>query len=290
MKGKKNTIAIVLACFLASCLLISSASAISVTADPSSFTLQPGSTVDVKISVDSLPEGLAGYSLRVSVPDPAAGTIVSVKYPGWGVLNNTVGLPSSSVVMSAVDIMSQVGPTNTPLELGTVTIRSDNGGSSQVIISNEVLDADGGGIVINENPTPVPTATQGNSVVTGGSGGYSGGSSGGSSGGTAASSSSTSSSSTAPITTVTTAVTNGTTGKGSGIPVSTPVPKVTVSPVTTGGPEDILPQGSSGVNNQVEPTSPGIKLPVPMWIVTIVGLIAVIAAVALVYLAWSKKI
>ena len=296
MKGKKNLFIIVIACIFALCAVISAASASSVSAEPSSLTLTAGSTTNVKISVDSLPSGLAGYSLKVSLSNPAAGTIVSVQYPGWGVLNHTSSLPASSVDMSAVDITRQVGATNTPLELGTVTIRSDNGGTTGIIIANEVLDGDGGGVVINNEPIPtstvVPTTSGSVSVTTSGSSVVSsGGSTGGSSGGSGSTSSLTSSSSSTVNAQVTTAVTNGATLSGTASSGSNPTPKVTTLPVTNAAQGESPVKGESVENNQVAPASnTGNTLPVPMWLITIVGIIAVIAAVTLVYLAWSKKI
>ena len=89
--------------------------------------------------------GLSGYSIRVSLADPSAGKIVSVKYPPWAVLNSTSGQPSASVTLSAVDLTGQIDAGAQGVELASITIHGDSTGSTGILITQAEIRRRWGG-------------------------------------------------------------------------------------------------------------------------------------------------
>jgi PKD repeat protein len=106
-----------------------------------------GTTRDFSLSMTSLPSGIAGYNLSVSLSDPGAGEITAITLPAWASLNLSSGVPGDSVWASGLDLARNVeaGATNVPL--GTVTVRGDVIGSSPFVVTVHEMDADGGGLI-----------------------------------------------------------------------------------------------------------------------------------------------
>jgi len=115
---------------------------------PSSPHVAEGTTCDFQIFVSSLPEGLAGYDLVVSLSNPSIAEITGVQYPGWAVLNDTTPLPpTDSLRLSGVDLDKSVQAGAVNVLLATITVRADSMGTSAIAISNVNMDADGGSII-----------------------------------------------------------------------------------------------------------------------------------------------
>ncbi len=115
---------------------------------PATQPVANGSTSAYEVWVTSLPEGLSGYDLRVTLDTASVAEIVDVQYPGWGSMNNTTpSVPSDSLKLSAVDLGSQVEPGAGSTLLATITVRADSTGSSAVRLSNVNMDADGGALI-----------------------------------------------------------------------------------------------------------------------------------------------
>jgi len=112
---------------------------------PSSMAVANGTNTEYEIRVSSLPEGLAGYDLVVTIADPSIAEIISVQYPAWAGLNNTTpSPPGDSLRLSSVDVNKnvQAGAENTLL--ATITVRADSTGTSEITLSDVHMDADGG--------------------------------------------------------------------------------------------------------------------------------------------------
>ena len=63
---------------------ISCASAANVvTFDPQTVEVYPGSSQDVKIVMDEVPDGLAGFNITISILDPEIAEITAVSFPSW---------------------------------------------------------------------------------------------------------------------------------------------------------------------------------------------------------------
>lgn len=282
----RNTTIIIL--FLALCVIVPySYAANTLSANPSTVSLNQGSTQTARIIVDELPYGLSGYSIRVSLADPSIGKIVSVHYPQWAVINTTDGLQSASVTMNAVDLTKQIEAGVKSVELGSITISGVSTGSTNILITSLKFDGDGeAGVDMGRNTVqttqPTATATTTASVTTSSTSYISGGSAGGSSSG----SSSRGTGSTGPGGLATKTVTSTTT-----VPSST----AEVSPQATAG-THVQGSADRGITNAVTPTVvPSTAVPVtsggiPGWILTGVGIIAFIAALGLIYLTYKKKL
>jgi len=115
---------------------------------PSSLPVANGTTSEYEILVSSLPDGLAGYDLWVTLDNSSIAEIVGVRYSGWGAMNNTTPLPpGDSLRLSAVDVGRQVEPGSGSALLATITVRADRTGASSIRLSNVTMDADGGAII-----------------------------------------------------------------------------------------------------------------------------------------------
>jgi PKD repeat protein len=128
---------------------------------PASRSVANGTTTTYDVMVSSLPAGLAGYDLRVTLDNPSVAEIVGIQYPGWGSMNNTTPLPpADSLRLSEVDVGRQVEPGAGSTHLATITVRADSPGTSGIVISAVNMDADGGGAI-----TPLITSGEINDYV-----------------------------------------------------------------------------------------------------------------------------
>ena len=120
---------------------------------PQTMEVAPGSTNVYAISINTLPSGLAGYNLSVSLADANIGEIMALTLPSWASLNSSSATPADSVWFSGLDLARSVeaGATNVPL--GTVMLRGDALGSTAVVVVVSEMDADGGGLI---TPAVVP--------------------------------------------------------------------------------------------------------------------------------------
>jgi PKD repeat protein len=111
---------------------------------PSGLSVVTGSTRTYNIVADTLPNGLAGYDLVVSLGSPSIGEITNVSYPSWADLNMTVPpTPADSVRIVAVDLHSQVEAGATNVVLATITVRGDTPGTTTIALGNAYVDDDG---------------------------------------------------------------------------------------------------------------------------------------------------
>jgi len=253
-----------------------------ITVDPSTISFTPSSTETTLILVDNLPYGLSGYHVRVSLADPSLGSIVNVQYPPWAVLNNTTGLGSGTVTISAVDLADQVKAGSTSVELARITLQGRNTGVTPVILAPLKLDGDGeGGVDLGKVPvvtTEPPTSSGAQIEATPRGSSYSSGGTGGGS---------------------------GASYSGSGSTIGGVVPTITremqssqtttataIASVTTPGYEaHSLPASQQAVSTSEKiPAAPVDTRGIPGWIVGGGVIIAVIAAAGLLYLAYTRKI
>ncbi len=145
------------------------ASAENVFLDPSGSTTGAGGTVEYVLAVDSLPKGLSGYQIEVSLSDGSVGEIISVSYPSWASLTDTQGAPGDSVKVSAVDLNKQVENGTGRTTLATIRVRADSAGSTSLNVNVLRMDADGGDAIsastnggqltVQGSATTAPTAT-----------------------------------------------------------------------------------------------------------------------------------
>ncbi|QSZ68035.1 PKD domain-containing protein [Methanofollis aquaemaris] len=111
---------------------------------PSVISVPVGNVTTLDLVLASADEGLAGYSLNLTVSDPATANITAITFPEWALFNETSLLPNSTAWMSAVDLNDTVQAGATNVTLGTVTIEGMGAGTAELQVEVRVMDADGG--------------------------------------------------------------------------------------------------------------------------------------------------
>jgi PKD repeat protein len=103
-----------------------------------------GETASTNLTLDSVPAGLAGYNISVSIADPSIATITGLTFPQWAILNKTRTFPSSLATFAAVDLTDQIQPQSTQVPLGNLTFQGLKKGSTAVQIIVNRMDDDSG--------------------------------------------------------------------------------------------------------------------------------------------------
>jgi hypothetical protein len=119
-----------------------------------------GGSRTYNLSLSSLPNGLAGYNMSVSLSNPAVSEITGLALPAWAFLNSSSLLPGDSIWFGGLDLNRTIEPGATDIPLGTVTVRGDSVGSTALVVQVLEMDADGGGVL-----TPVVIDAQLNVFV-----------------------------------------------------------------------------------------------------------------------------
>ena len=140
--------------------------------------LRPDSSQDVQIVMDSVPMGLSGFKITLSVSDPTIAQISAVSFPNWATLNSSSALPSSSVWIKAADLSNQVLPGKTNVLLGTITIVGKKIGTADLsILPAKISDDNGtsintamitGKVIVSDKNLPIlPVANFSSNVNSG---------------------------------------------------------------------------------------------------------------------------
>jgi len=125
-------------------VVCSSAAAFSATVTVGSGFAALSQETTLAISLDEAPDGLAGFTITVSVSVPATAEITAVSFPGWAAMTDNSGLPADSFWMKAVDLDRLVEPGATDITLGTLTVRGDALGDCPINIVIDRADDDKG--------------------------------------------------------------------------------------------------------------------------------------------------
>lgn len=249
---------LVMALVIAASGTVSASQGTTLTLSPPGVTLLPGSTVTYELSINTLPAGLSGYQLDFQLTNPSVGNITGVSFPTWAKLGKTSSLPAGRVTVSAVDLGKAISDGASGTTLVKITVEAVAAGTSNVKIQNVRIDDDHGGYINPDTPTAQLVVKPGGISVT--------------------------SPSTAVVTTATPAVTVTADVVTNAI---TPLQTAEETPVVLSVTSDIPP------DYQVEgATAPPSSLfgKVPRWVVYVIGLIALIAGLSLLFLAVTKRI
>ena len=103
-----------------------------------------GATSPVTITLDTASAGVAGYDINVTLNNPSVATITAVSYPPWAILNESTPLPASSVRLRMVDLYKQIQPGSKNVPFGSITVRGNAVGSTDVVITIKEITSDGG--------------------------------------------------------------------------------------------------------------------------------------------------
>lgn len=122
-------------------------SASSISFSPLSVVINESETADVIISIDNLPNGLAGYIFTVEIGGGEIAEITQISFPEWASLNNATDVPSTAVRINAVDMSLGVKPGSNNVILATITAKGKSSGSTTIYLKDIQIDADGGNLL-----------------------------------------------------------------------------------------------------------------------------------------------
>jgi ABC-type phosphate transport system substrate-binding protein len=176
-----------LAVALAALALLGAAGAATAQTDRPTVVVTDGETTadgttTVGIVVTSLPDGLSGYYLDVTVADPGIARIESASYPDRFGLTSEPVLSSdgTTVTLEAADLEGAIEPGATDVTLATVTVSGAASGEAELTVEPRQFDADDGSAFAPATRAGAvavsggggdggaPTAADGGSATTGG--------------------------------------------------------------------------------------------------------------------------
>ena len=118
--------------------------------DTTDVKLPINSMKTLNLTIDNLPSGLSGYNITVSLSNESVAEIISVDFPSWAVVNSNGSLSGDSVWLKGADLMDGIKSGTSNVLLATLTVRGDIPGNTNVVITVESMDDDGGN-QINSN-------------------------------------------------------------------------------------------------------------------------------------------
>lgn len=150
---KKILLAIILAIFA-----VTPALASQITVEDK--VVSEGETTNVNLTLDSVPDGLSGYNITISLSSPGVAEIKSVNYPTWAALNDNSSFPADSVWLKAVDLNEEVQDGATNVKLATLTLSGESSGVTELNVTVNKLDDDNGDPI-------APSTVEGTLTVSG---------------------------------------------------------------------------------------------------------------------------
>ncbi len=163
--------------FICMALLVGVTSAVTIQTSGVSIS-GPGETAEIPVTIDTLPAGLAGYKMDVTLSTPGIAQITAATLPDWAALKNVDGtLPTESTTLTAVDLMDAVKAGATSVPMATFTVTGVKAGTTNLVLTLTELTDDSGnpieftitpaGITVGgssetpvSNATPSPTPTE----------------------------------------------------------------------------------------------------------------------------------
>jgi PKD repeat protein/DMSO/TMAO reductase YedYZ molybdopterin-dependent catalytic subunit len=115
---------------------------------PQSVAVIPGQSATYTIKMSSLPQGLAGFNISVSLTNPSIGEITNITLPSWVVLKRTSALPADVLWIEGVDLNKAINAGATDVTIGQITIRGDQTGVTPLTLGVKMMTADGGANIV----------------------------------------------------------------------------------------------------------------------------------------------
>jgi hypothetical protein len=116
-----------------------------ITISPPAVTLTSGSSVTYNLRISGLEAGLAGYRMQVKVTNPNAGEITAVSFPDWATGPKATHLPSDNVTVSASDLAQKIEDGDSGVTLVSVTVTATGAGTANIKILNLTMQDDHSG-------------------------------------------------------------------------------------------------------------------------------------------------
>jgi len=129
----------------------------------------PGETTETAVALSTAPDGLSGYNVTVRVADPSTATIVEASVPErYSLREARVVDDGAAAVLKAVDANDEVRSGDSAVPFGTVTVRGESAGETELRVAVTQVDDDDGGrvrpttlagsvTVAEEATSPAPT-------------------------------------------------------------------------------------------------------------------------------------
>ena len=244
---------------------VSATQGTTITINPPGVTLLPGATVTYELGINTLPAGLSGYQLDFQLTNPAAGQITRVSFPAWAKLSNVSSLPAGRVTISAVDLGKGVQDGAAGTTLGRVTVETVAAGTSTVKLQNVRVDDDHGGYTNPDTTTAQLVVKPGGISATN-------------------SVTAVNTSSTPAVAATTGVVTNFST-----VTATRSLPTTSGTPVLLSVTSNVPPGTYTG-DSAVATTSTSLFAKIPRWIFYVIGIIALVAGLSLLFLAVTRRI
>jgi PKD repeat protein len=153
---RKKIIFICLLVILITCTTGFAAAAPTISFDPATVTLSPGTTKQVTLRMSEAPQGLSGYELTVKYPSSTV-SVTDASFPAWASAMNNKYRTSGGYLLTAVDLNKQMQAGSTNIELGTITVTGVASGTAMLSIT---------GIQMNDDNDAVMTPSAGTLQVT----------------------------------------------------------------------------------------------------------------------------
>ena len=116
--------------------------------NPQTVEMRPGSSQDLQIVMDSVPDGLSGFNITVSILDPQIAEFAAVSFPGWEFAPKEFYISFEfGLDKKVIDLNDQVHPGDTNVLLGTVTLTSKKAGTTDLSIPKTKMSDDNGSLI-----------------------------------------------------------------------------------------------------------------------------------------------
>lgn len=136
-------------------------------------TVAPDETTETTLTLSSVPAGLSGFNVTVTVADTETATITDAAlaepFPAIGDGSVIVADSGDSARLKSADLDDAVGPGDGPVALGSVTLAGETAGTVDLMLSVEQVDdddgsrvdptADDGQLTVGDGMTTTATAT-----------------------------------------------------------------------------------------------------------------------------------
>jgi hypothetical protein len=135
-----------------------------INASPEKILIEPakvneGEEAEVKIILDSAPNGLAGYDITVIFRNIGVEPIFNVKFPDWAKLSDS-SVKGNSIRLRAVDLNDVIKPGSNNIDLATIILSNTKRGETIIELIVNKMDDDKGYLI-------TPEVEYGKLIVTG---------------------------------------------------------------------------------------------------------------------------
>jgi len=123
---------------------------ITIRLDPVNTAVPVGENAIYSIVMNYVPQGMAGFDVSLTLDNPGIGDFLAYAAPSWAILNTSSEISGDSIWFSGIDLQTLIQAGATDISLGTVTVRTDQAGQTNLVPVSKKISADGGGNITPE--------------------------------------------------------------------------------------------------------------------------------------------